>query len=367
MKIKQTTGLIGFLFLAALSHAAQGEGKGSISCMGASLETSALNFLRANMPANDRATLPDDRLRADVCAAIAARSAHPWAGKVPEEIFLHDVLPYACLDETREDWRPSFRKRFAPIVADAKTLREAALILNQRIRDELKVDYNTKREKPNQSPAESIRQGMASCTGLSILLCDAFRSVGIPARIVGTSWKHKPGNHTWVEFYDPETHNWHFTEYYPDKNGPDHGWIIPDVSHAVPGDPLYAVYATSFRPTGKSFPLPWDETNKTIPAIDVTERYLAYSKNSPSTADQLELRIDFRDAAGNRTAVNAEVRSGAKTIATGTTPGPTRDANDYLTLLVPRGGTYSIIFDGQAPRAIPATDQSFQQVTGSAP
>ena len=38
------------------------------------------------------------------------------------------------------------------------------------------------RKRNNQSPQESIEQGKATCTGLSIILVDACRAVGIPAR-----------------------------------------------------------------------------------------------------------------------------------------------------------------------------------------
>src|SRR6478752_4758171 len=48
----------------------------------------------------------------------------------------------------------------------------------------LKVGYSTERRAANQSPSESRESGKASCTGLSILLSDACRSVGIPARLV---------------------------------------------------------------------------------------------------------------------------------------------------------------------------------------
>ena len=65
---------------------------------------------------------------------------------------------------------------------------------------QLSVKYSTARKRANQSPKESIEQGLASCTGLSILLADACRSVGVPARLAGIpSWKNKNGNHTWVE------------------------------------------------------------------------------------------------------------------------------------------------------------------------
>ena len=50
---------------------------------------------------------------------------------------------------------------------------------------------------------------MASCTGLSILLIDACRAVGVPARFVGTPlWSDGSGNHSWVEVWDD---GWHFT------------------------------------------------------------------------------------------------------------------------------------------------------------
>merc|ERR1712072_1226485 len=53
-------------------------------------------------------------------------------------------------------------------------------------------------------PMSVIDYGYASCTGLSILLVDALRSVGVPARIAGTPAWHgnvSDGNHNWVEVW----------------------------------------------------------------------------------------------------------------------------------------------------------------------
>jgi len=67
----------------------------------------------------------------------------------------------------------------------------------------VQVAYSREREKADQSSFESIASGKASCTGLSILLVDACRAVGIPARVVGTPlWVDRSGNHTWVEIWD---------------------------------------------------------------------------------------------------------------------------------------------------------------------
>ena len=76
-----------------------------------------------------------------------------------------------------------FFARFFALVKNCKTPTEAAQILNQKIFGILKVRYSTGRRRADQSPSESIETGMASCTGLSILLTDACRAVGVPARV----------------------------------------------------------------------------------------------------------------------------------------------------------------------------------------
>ena len=104
---------------------------------------------------------------------------------VPNELFLNDVLPYAILDEKRESWRPMLLELTAPIVAESKTASEAVQAINRQLYDKIKVHYNTGRKRPNACATESIEQGRATCTGLTILLVEACRSVGIPARACG--------------------------------------------------------------------------------------------------------------------------------------------------------------------------------------
>ena len=165
-------------------------------------EREAMAYLIAWMPRGDRDTMSLDLLREDVHYACRARSEFEWAQKLPDSIFLNEVLPYAAVDEVRDSWRADFYRRFAPRVAGCKTLREAFEAVNRSLRDEVQVDYNTLREKTNQSPAESMRQHMASCTGLSVLLVDALRAVGVPARFAGTAaWHDNRGNHSWTEVW----------------------------------------------------------------------------------------------------------------------------------------------------------------------
>ena len=73
------------------------------------------------------------------------------------------------------------------MIADAKSPGEAAQMLNRKIFPYFKVKYDTTRLRPDQSPTESIASGKATCTGLAILLVDACRAAGIPARVAGTA------------------------------------------------------------------------------------------------------------------------------------------------------------------------------------
>ena len=79
------------------------------------------------------------------------------------------------LSERRDDWRADFLKRFLPLVKDCKSAGDAAQVLNRGVFKAVNVSYHaTKRRKPDQSPYESMQIGYASCSGLSILLVDAF-------------------------------------------------------------------------------------------------------------------------------------------------------------------------------------------------
>ncbi len=162
-----------------------------------------MEFLIANMPDADLQSLSADFLLENVALAYRAKKQFAWGAKFSDEIFFNNVLPYANVDEVRDPWRKELYDLCMPLVKDCKTSSEAVHILNSKLFEKLKVRYSTQRRKPQQSPKESIETGMASCTGLSILLSDACRSVAIPTRVVGTPlWANKRGNHTWLEIWD---------------------------------------------------------------------------------------------------------------------------------------------------------------------
>ncbi|EMI46640.1 Transglutaminase-like domain protein [Rhodopirellula sp. SWK7] len=230
-----------------------------------------MEFLIANMPDDDLRSLKAEFLLENAELAYRSRESESWAKSIPIEIFYNDVLPYASINERRDNWRADFRKRFLPLVADATTTSEVATILNQKIFSILDVRYSTKRAKADQSPYESIEGKTASCTGLSVLLINACRAVGVPARFVGTPlWADGSGNHSWVEIWDD---GWHFTgAAEPTGDRLDDGWFLKRAASAT-DEPKHAIYATSFRRTSLSFPCVWDRTLDSIPAIKVTHRY----------------------------------------------------------------------------------------------
>lgn len=123
-----------------------------------------------------------------------------------------------------------------------------------------------------QSPYESIEAGYASCTGLAILLVDACRAVGVPARIAGISqWVDTSGNHTWVEIWDKG--KWHALG--ADEPGPlDQTWFMTKARNTDASAPEHRIYAVSFEKTSKPFPLVWEPSIKWVSAVDVTESYI---------------------------------------------------------------------------------------------
>ena len=275
--------------------------------------------------------------------AIAARHKFPWAKDIPEDIYFNDVLPYAVLDETRENWRPDMVARCAPIVKDCTTATEAAQALNRDLFNLVDVHYNTGRKKPNQSPAESMEQGIATCTGLSILLVDACRSVGVPARVAGVAnWHNKRGNHTWVEIWDD---GWHFTgadEH--NKNGLNRGWFVGDARKAVAGSEEHAVWATSYKPSGNHFPMVWDRSDTSVHAVDVTERYVPQAKkeHADDETQTVYFRVfDTRDGERIEATIVALPTPGRPVIIKSNAG--TTDLNDMPSLTVPRGEPFSFM------------------------
>jgi predicted esterase len=315
-------------------------------------------FLIIHMPDRDLKSLRAAFLLENVQLAYKARAEVPWGPRIPEDIFLNDILPYANVDEERHPWRKELYELCLPLIKDCKTPGEAAQKLNRTVFPKLKVRYSTGRKKPHQSPKESIEQGVASCTGLSILLSDACRSVAVPARLVGTPlWANGRGNHTWVEVWDD---GWHFTgACEPDPKGLDRGWFVNDAAQAKKDSAQHAIYAASFRKTGLAFPLVWARGNKDVPAENVTDRY---AKAGPRDGKKVRVLIRVW-AAGRkqRLAVPVTVtdRANPAQVVRGQSRGDTADANDILAFELPAGREYLVKVEGPVPQ-----ERAFKTTSG---
>lgn len=317
-------------------------------------------FLIKNMPDFDRETMDLALLKENVEYAHMVRERYTWAKQLPEDVYLYDVLPYHVVDEVRDSWRKELYEMFAPAVDSCNTMYDAICAVNANIPRLTGVDYNTKREKTNQSPRESMRQGMASCTGLAILLVDAYRAVGIPARFAGTaSWHDNRGNHSWTEVWLDG--KWRVTEYYfPSKL--DHLWFMPDASKADANNRTYAIYATRFGKADDWFPMVWadgdvegrpiEELPKWVGAENVTKRYqdLAYEQYTrhleAGTHTFIKIagykKAGHKEHSDDRVAMGVDVFCGTEQMGGGLTAGPLRDMNDMFSVLVEKNREYEL-------------------------
>lgn len=326
-------------------------------CDGAHRE--ALEYLITYMPAADRDTMSLELLKENVEYALMAHDKYPWTQTLPREIFYSDVLPYHVVDEVRDSWRRELHDLFDPVVDTCTTLYDAICAVNKNIPMMTGVEYNTRREKTNQSPRESMRQGMASCTGLSILLVDACRAVGIPARFVGTaSWHDNRGNHSWTEVWMDG--KWRVTEYYF-PNGLDQLWFMADAAKANPNDRNYAIYATRFGQAADWFPMVWCAKEESDP-IDSLPRYIGAENVTQHYIDLAHEQQRHRTEAGthtllriagyakqettlhstDRAVIGVDVFAGTVQMGGGLTASPRQDMNDMFTLLVPKNAAYEL-------------------------
>lgn len=328
-----------------------------------------MKFLIENMPFVDLRSLSAAFLLEQVSLGYEALATAPWGKDIPPEVFLNDILPYSSLNEKRDGSRRKLRELAGPLVKDCKTPGEAAEALNRKLFPLTNVKYSTKRKKPDQSPSESMESGMATCSGLSIMLVDACRAVGVPARVAGTPmWTNLRGNHTWVEIWDKK---WHFTgACEPDEKGLDRGWFTGDAAKAIATVPEHAIYASSFKKTGTSFPLVWDENLDWVNAVNVTERYTGPATDKPAApAGKIQLLVRvLAKAGGPRVAAKVSVSDPADAAfrQEGTSRDETADLNNILPLPLERGHAYTVTveLDGKTVRKdVRTTDEPEQKLT----
>ena len=161
-------------------------------------EQQALSFLYAYMPLSDLADYSSGFMLANVRESLKARDEMPWGSTVPEDAFLHFVLPLRVNNENLDSFRivmyDEIKKR-----VQGMNMEQAALEINHWCHE--KVVY-TGTDERTSAPLSTIRKAFGRCGEESTFTVSALRTAGIPARQVYTPrWAHSDDNHAWVEVW----------------------------------------------------------------------------------------------------------------------------------------------------------------------
>lgn len=287
---------------------------------------------------------------------------YPWTNQAPAEINAASLHPDTVLDEIPCDWRPALTPIVEPLVKDCTSAREAVLKIASGLNKATGVYYTPKRRKANMNVLEALEEKKVSCTGQSILLVCALRSVGIPARAVGLlTWNHIRGNHTWVEAWVDGS--WHMIEY--NERDFNTAWVMEYVGMLNEQHPLQRIKAAT--PAGNTTWYPAMPKLPVIQAEDVTARYreLAlnwYQKNGLDERSQ-RLMIDLHPRRTAETIVEL-VNDKGIAVTAAKLPSLSDDMRYMARLTLPREGNYFLRIKGtQALIPITATESAVQLLT----
>lgn len=158
----------------------------------------ALEYLYAYMPLSDLADYSGEYFEEQVSATMKAREEMPWGYKIPEDIFLHFVLPVRINNENLDNFRSQMYDEIKDRIKGL-SMHDAALEINHWCHE--KVTYKGSDERTS-SPLASIRTSFGRCGEESTFTVASMRTAGIPARQVYTPrWAHSDDNHAWVEVW----------------------------------------------------------------------------------------------------------------------------------------------------------------------
>lgn len=159
-------------------------------------ERDGMEFLYAYMPVGDATDYAPELYLANVRASLRAAEEMPWGRTVPNDLFLHYVLPVRINNENLDTSRVTFYDELKERVKGL-SMEEAILEVNHWCHE--KVIY-TPSDGRTMSPSAAVRNAQGRCGEESTFTVAALRAVGIPARQVYTPrWAHTDDNHAWVE------------------------------------------------------------------------------------------------------------------------------------------------------------------------
>ncbi|WP_320167981.1 transglutaminase domain-containing protein [Mangrovibacterium marinum] len=161
-------------------------------------ERQAMEFMYAYMPLSDLGDYSADFFLANVRKSLQTREDMSWGKSIPEELFLHFVLPVRINNENLDSFRIVMYDELKARVQGMK-IEEAALEINHWCHE--KVVYRGT-DIRTSAPLSTIRKAFGRCGEMSTFTVSALRAAGIPARQVYTPrWAHSDDNHAWVEVW----------------------------------------------------------------------------------------------------------------------------------------------------------------------
>lgn len=256
----------------------------------------------------------------------------PWTQSVPKEIYTDYVKPNVFWVEKKEPWRERLYQLICPQVRECKDAESAVLTIASKIGEISGAYYTVERRTAIMSPMETLREKKVSCSGQSILLAAAFRSVGIPARVVGIeTWAHVPGNHTWCEAWVGGA--WKMIEF--NETNFNTPWVMENVGMLdCTKDPRQRILAASGGDDPKL-------------QIDVSDRYASLAKQwykeNGITDNNQRICIEVRGKSGLRRVVKVALyNEQGELLKEGKSPSESDDFRQFLSWNVPRNVQYKM-------------------------
>jgi transglutaminase-like putative cysteine protease len=191
-------------------------------------QADALKFLFAFMPLSDLADYHGDFFLANVNVVLSARAESEWGKNIPEDIFLHYVLPPRINNENLDSFRIVFHTEIMNRIK-GMNIKEAALEINHWCHE--KVAYQPA-DIRTSAPMSTILSARGRCGEESTFTVAALRTAGIPARQVYTPrWAHTDDNHAWVEIWADG--HWYYLGACEPESVLDRGWFTEPARRAM--------------------------------------------------------------------------------------------------------------------------------------
>jgi len=191
-------------------------------------EKQALEYLYAYMPLSDLADYNGDFFLEQIKVVLKAHAEMVWGKIIPEDIFLHFVLPPRVNNENLDLFRTSMYDEIKNRIA-GMNMHDATLEVNHWCHE--KVTYRGSDDRTS-SPLASVKTSFGRCGEESTFTVAALRTVGIPARQVYTPrWAHTDDNHAWVEVWVDG--KWYFMGACEPESDLNMGWFAEPARRAM--------------------------------------------------------------------------------------------------------------------------------------